>query len=101
MPFKKGRSGNPGGRRKGVSDIIRAKTKDGALIVETLLDVIRTAGKGQDRVAAARLLLEYGFSKPPTETEVSGPGGSAIPIQVITGVPSTPVAQGDEPPASP
>lgn len=96
MPFAKGKSGNPGGRRVGLSRIIRSKTKEGAELVDMLLEMVRTAEEPKDRIAAAKLLMEFGFSRPPTELEHSGTDGG--PIQVITGVPLvTPAKETDAP----
>ena len=73
--FKRGRSGNPGGRpTSGLAALrkdIQAQTSDGQLLVEQLVQIVRgEAEKGQrkptvgDRVKAASVLLAYGWGPP-------------------------------------
>ncbi|WP_437870877.1 DUF5681 domain-containing protein [Methylorubrum extorquens] len=80
MPFVKGQSGNPAGRRKEHGDIrelARAKTGDA---LKALVQVA-TKGKSESaRVSAATALLDRAYGKPPQSHEMSGPGGAPIAI---------------------
>jgi len=52
--------------------VIRRQTRDGRLLVAQLLAIVNgdfEAGT-RDRIAAARVLLEWGFSRPPAEAAV-------------------------------
>ncbi|NVE93382.1 DUF5681 domain-containing protein [Altererythrobacter lutimaris] len=68
MPFKKGQSGNPGGKAKIVlpdgrtlTDLAREHTREA---VETLVE-IATGGESENaRVSAAIALLDRGWGKP-------------------------------------
>lgn len=96
MAFEKGKSGNPGGRPKeieGLAEAIRKEfekdIKDGGIHegVKRGFDIMRFAPDHRDKLAALKVLLEYGYGKPKQQVEVGGEGGGAIVVQVITGVP--------------
>ncbi len=92
-PFEKGKSGNPGGRPKGLADTIRKLTKDGRELIDLHLEVMRGTlkikridGYGmeieqlplhKDRMMAAQWLADRGFGKVPEVTELT------LPNQVI------------------
>ena len=66
--FLPGRSGNPGGRRRSLVATIRRRTRDGRKLVDLLFGIADDAeAPHRDRIAAARVLLEYGWSKPKPE----------------------------------
>ena len=74
--FKPGQSGNPSGRPKGLADL-RAQCRElTPLVLKKLKRVLRHADSHAALVAAAKLVLAYGYgapeNKPVTEIEVDG-----------------------------
>ena len=72
-PFKKGQSGNPGGRPKVVAEIRQLARERGPEAIAALVKVM-TKGKSEAaRVAAANALLDRGWGrpKPSDETEIT------------------------------
>jgi hypothetical protein len=63
-PFKPGQSGNPGGRAKGLSALVRERTKDGVLIYDELLKIALDAKDERTRLEALKLLAAYGYGTP-------------------------------------
>ena len=77
--FKKGKSGNPGGRPRGAGrlrDLARGKTEEA---LGTLLSVMTDEkSPASARVAAACAVLDRGFGRPIQATEISGIDGGPI-----------------------
>lgn len=73
--WKKGESGNPGGRPataiNKLREFILSKTKDGHEMVTLLLEKARDK-ESSDQVPALRLLMEYTYGKPQAAVEVTG-----------------------------
>ena len=71
--FRKGRSGNPGGRPKVVAevrDLAQAHTADA---IEALAKICRTGKSESARVSAAVALLDRGYGKPLQTVSTSRP----------------------------
>lgn len=69
-PFKKGQSGNPGGRPKEVAEVRELARTHTTLAIETLAAIAKSADRDAARVAAANSLLDRGWGRPLTEIEV-------------------------------
>lgn len=72
-PFKKGQSGNPGGRPKATTELREMARSHTAEAVATLASVMRKGKTEQARVIAANALLDRGYGKAmqPIEAEIS------------------------------
>jgi hypothetical protein len=65
-PFKKGQSGNPGGRPKVVAEVKELARAYTAEAIETLVSIMTNAKSAPAaRVSAANALLDRGYGKPP------------------------------------
>ena len=69
-PWKKGQSGNPGGRPKQLP-MLKHKCRDMTdEILEALIGIVRQSDFDSNRISAARLLLAYGYGHPTARVEV-------------------------------
>lgn len=83
--YKKGVSGNPGGRRQGVwvdfRNLILDETHDGKDLVASALRDLVNEKSWNARAEARRFLAEYGFGKP--AQPVTGEDGGPIQINLV------------------
>lgn len=78
--FIKGVSGNPGGRRKGIQDLIDSAVTEDDL--KTIL--VRLVGMAKHgNIKAAEFLFDRLYGKPMQKTELTGKDGGAIPIEMF------------------
>ena len=82
--FQPGRSGNPGGRHKGVAEVMALARTYTKAAIETLVGIMQDEQAPKHaRVAAASAILDRGYGKPPQAVEHSGDG---VVLQVVTGI---------------
>jgi len=79
--FKKGVSGNPGGRAKRTPEefelIAACKAKVPAAL-DTLVKIMETGENERNQLAAAQAIIERAYGKPVQPTELSGPNGNLL-----------------------
>lgn len=84
--FKKGRSGNPSGRRKKteeekqLEELCKAKTKDA---LSTILAIMQNGENERNRLASAQYVIDRGWGKARQEVEHSGKDGQPIKMNMV------------------
>ena len=82
--FLKGHKSN-GGRPKGLAELVRSRTRDGAELVEFFLKVFK-GEEGEEfkhRIEAAEWLADRGFGKAIQAHEVTGEDGGPLVITYV------------------
>ena len=94
MPFKKGQSGNPGGRPRVVAEVQRLARESGPEAIKTLCGIMRDKkAPPAARGAAANSLLDRGYGRP---SQTINPGMPDKPLDQMTDAELTAIAAGPE-----
>ena len=72
MPFKKGKSGNPGGRPKVLKDVQEVARSYTAEAMEKAAHLMRNAKSEMVQAKALEILLDRGWGKPPQHQHMTG-----------------------------
>lgn len=78
--FRKGVSGNPGGRPKALTSVTDEARTHTALAISTLVEILKN-GNQRARVAAAKEILDRGWGRPIQAVDLSNEG--AEPLKVV------------------
>ena len=84
--FQKGQTGNAGGRPKKTSeemDLISACKTKASEALEVIYRIMLNADDDRLRLAAALAIIERGYGKPVTPTEISGRDGAALNNNIV------------------
>ncbi len=76
--WKKGQSGNPGGRPKEVAEVRELSRQYTDEAIQTLVTLMQSAKVERTRLAAASELLDRGYGRPPQAIDLGGP------IQIVS-----------------
>ena len=80
-PFKKGQSGNPGGRPKVIAEVKELARAHTGAAIETLVSIMANPKAAPAaRVSAANALLDRGYGKPPQH--ITGEGGPSYVVRL-------------------
>ena len=80
-PFKKGQSGNPGGRPKVIAEVKELAREHTGAAIETLVSIMSNPKAAPAaRVSAANALLDRGYGKPPQH--ITGEGGPSFVVRL-------------------
>jgi len=81
VKFRKGQSGNPGGRPKVLGELQELARQHAPMIIVELARLALKAKSETARIAAIRELLDRGYGRPRQTMEVSVPAGD--PLQML------------------
>lgn len=76
----------PGNGRKSKAEEARMRDKVSPYVknaIETVVNIMMTASRDADRLAAAKLIIAYYAGQPPQSVELSGHDNSNIVVQFI------------------
>src|SRR6476619_5015818 len=80
-PFKKGQSGNPGGRPKVAAEVKELARAHTGVAIESLVSIMTNAKSAPAaRVSAANALLDRGYGKPPQH--LTGESGTSYVVRL-------------------
>ena len=81
--FKKGQSGNPGGRPKVVAEVKELAREYTSEAIETLVSIMTNPKSAPaSRVSAANSLLDRGYGKPPQHQHITGADGPQYVVRL-------------------
>jgi hypothetical protein len=84
--FRKGVSGNVGGRPRGLMPYLQGETRDGRTIADFMLEIMRDPNRQLDqRMEAATWLADSAFGKPAQVMEHGGDPGNRVPVVLTWG----------------
>jgi hypothetical protein len=78
MKFRKGESGNPGGRPKVLGEVQELARQHAPSAIVELARLALKAKSETARIAAIRELLDRGYGRPRQAVEVSAPAGDPL-----------------------
>ncbi len=91
--FKKGQSGNPGGKSKALASLEAAAREHDEEALAVMVDIMRNSTSDQARLAAAEKVLMRGHGQPKQSMEVTGkaetPLTAVLNVTVATEKPKT------------
>jgi hypothetical protein len=83
--FKKGVSGNPGGRSKMPSEVKRVLEKNTLRAIECVLQIMNDVkNKASDRIKAAEFIVDRAYGRPAQLVEHSGDAENPITVKDMT-----------------
>lgn len=83
--FKKGQTGNPGGKPKVDVGLKEAAKSHTMRALETLVDIMENGKRDSDRLAAASIILDRGHGKATQHVDVSGDNSSLVDLLIAIG----------------
>ena len=83
MAFKKGQSGNPGGRPKEVAEVRKLAMEHGSAAIERLVELMASENE-RTAVAACEAILNRGYGRPAQSLTVAGDDDSPLFPDTVT-----------------
>lgn len=82
--FRKGQSGNPGGRKRGDAAVTELARKHAPEMLKVLVSIaVDESAAVNSRVAAASQVLDRAYGRPRQALEHSGPEGADLPSAIM------------------
>lgn len=83
MAFKKGQSGNPGGRPKEEGEVRELARSYTVEAIQKLVTLMRSAEEEKVQALAAIAILDRGHGRPAQAVEVSGKDGGPLIVNLV------------------
>ena len=81
--WRKGVSGNPGGRPAGYSEFVAAARAEGPASLAELIRLRDGSENDSVRVSACREILDRGYGKPAQAVQLTGADGGPVQTEVV------------------